>query len=80
LPYNNLYRSLGSQDSDTNISQVINETKAAQAKTAMIIEWLNYWASRILSVSLGQLTGVIIMLTGVIIMPYVQLFLPEGGN
>jgi len=34
LPYNNLYCSLGSQDSNTDVSQTINETKAAQAKTA----------------------------------------------
>jgi len=37
LSYNNLYRSLGSQDSNTDISQIINETKATQAKTAMMI-------------------------------------------
>jgi len=42
MPYNDLYRSLDSQDSNTNVSQII-ETKAAQAKTAKsIIDGLNY--------------------------------------
>jgi len=38
LPYNHLYHRLGSQDSNTDASQIINETKAAQAK---LLRWLS---------------------------------------
>jgi len=42
MPYNNLYCSLESQDSNTDISQIIDERKAVKAKTAvMIIDELN---------------------------------------
>jgi len=58
LPYNNLYHRPGSQDSITDVSQIINKTKAAQAKSAtMIIDGLNLRLNLIviLSVSLGKL-------------------------
>jgi len=37
MPYNNLYRSLESQESNTDVSQIQNETKAVQGKTSVII-------------------------------------------
>jgi len=39
---NDLYRSLESQDSNTDVSQIINETKAVQAKTAVMMLCLRF--------------------------------------